>query len=357
MKKKLLAAAVVGALASPLAFAQNVTIYGGADVGYQNASGYSSGSANHNFVQSGQDFTSRLGFRGSDDVMPGMTALFVFEAGLNLDTGEQDTAGFWQRQSYVGLDSKQWGALTLGRQYTHMFNQYGTGTYSVLTAAGTLTPSGTNVRQSNYIKYSSPTFSGFTFGLGWAPGATAQGSPGVGSGGEPTTTNKDQGKYWDAQVSWRQGPIAVAFAHANTKAEAAGVKGEDKRNQLTGKWDNGTFGIYGGWAKDTLEGSLGGVSGSLDIKRYWAQPVFRFSGNDQVFGLWGRMKLDQDDSVKTTWWGVGYRHYMTKRSWVYAAWGTARNDDGAAFTPTTFATTAALGEDPRAIQLGVATTF
>ena len=53
MNKKLLAVAVVGALASPAAFAQNVTIYGGIDVGYQNASNYATGSVNHNFITSG----------------------------------------------------------------------------------------------------------------------------------------------------------------------------------------------------------------------------------------------------------------------------------------------------------------
>lgn len=366
MNKKLLAVAVVGALASPAAFAQNVTIYGGIDVGYQNASNYAAGNANHNFVTSGGDYTSRIGFKGSDDIMAGTTAVFVMEAGINADTGTSDEAkpntGFWQRQVYGGLDSKQMGALTIGRQYTHMFNQYGTGTWSVLTLAGTLNPAGFSagtggqmVRASNYIKYSSPTFSGFSAGVGWSPSARSAAEPQA-SPADPT----DNGKYWDGQVSWRSGPIALAFAHNNEKFAGATSTGELKRNQFTGKWDNGVFGVFAGYAKDTADGTtLFGAGATADIKHYWIQPVFRFGGNNELFGLWSRNKLEAGgESPKVTFFGITGRHYMTKRSWVYAAYGTAKNDDGLAAAPTTFAATVADdGRNPRGIQVGVATTF
>jgi predicted porin len=366
MNKKLLAVAVVGALASPLAFAQTTTIYGGIDVGYQNASSYAPGSINHNFVTSGGDYTSRIGFKGSDDLAPGLTAIYVMEAGISADTGLQDGSGFWQRQVYGGLDSKQAGALTIGRQYTHMFNQYGLGTWSVLTLAGTLNPAGYGgstqtqlVRASNYIKYSSPKFSGFSAGVGYSPGAgtianTVQ---------EPTTAPTDNGRYWDMQVSWAQGPFGVAFAHNNQKAATTTTTGELKRNQFTGKWDSGVFGVFGGYAKDTADGtiSFGGATvatGTLDIKRYWLQPVFRFGGNNEVFAIWNRQKFEAGGTeAKSTTYGIAARHYMTKRSWVYAGFGKSNNDAGIAASPTVFTTAVTAGEDPRAFQVGVATTF
>jgi predicted porin len=358
MNKKLLAVAVVGALASPAAFAQNVTIYGGIDVGYQNASNYADGSVNHNFITSGGDYTSRIGFKGSDDIMAGTTAVFVMEAGISADTGGTDSAGFWQRQVYGGLDSKQWGALTIGRQYTHMFNQAGLGGWSTLTVSGWLNPEGFGggtatqlVRASNYVKYSSPSFSGFTVGAGWSPQARGT--------SEPTAAPTDNGRYWDAQVSWRSGPFGVAFAHNNEKAATATVTGELKRNQFTGKWDNGVFGVFGGYAKDTADGTAPVVgTGNIDIKRYWIQPVFRFGGNNEIFGIWARNKLEGGGTdVKASWWGITGRHYMTKRTWVYAGWGQAKNDDGVNASPTTFAAAVADGQDPRALQLGIATTF
>lgn len=354
MNKKLLAVAVAGALASPLAFAQSTTIYGGVDVGYQNAANYTAGGdEGHHFIQSGQDYTSRVGLKGSDDLMPGVTALYVLEAGISVDQGTQDSAGFWQRQAYGGIESKQWGAITLGRQYTVMHNNYGAGTWSVLTAAGTLNPSGHIVRASNAIKYSSPNFSGFRVAALWTPKAT---------GGENTTADIDNGKMWEAGVLWAAGPFGASFTHGNLKAQAGTARGETKRNQITGKWDNGAFGVFAGWAKDTLtDASSIALTGDTEIKHLWVQPLFRFGGSNELFGLWARVKAEGDglgDNAKATWWGVGYRHYMTKRTWLYAAYGTVRNDDDAAFTPTTFAAgTPAFGEDPRALQLGVATTF
>src|SRR5689334_20159978 len=277
MNKKLLAVAVVGALASPLALAQTTTIYGGIDVGYQNASSYLAGSTNHNFITSGGDYTSRIGFKGSDDLAPGLTAVYVMEAGINADTGTSDEAkpntGFWQRQVYGGLDSKQFGALTIGRQYTHMFNHGGIGGWSTLTLAGWLNPEGfgggtaTQMgRAGNYVTYSSPRFSGVSAGVGWSPSAR--------TAAEPTAAPTDNGRYWDMQVSWAQGPFGVAFAHNNEKASTGGVSGELKRNQITGKWDSGVFGVFGGYAKDTADGSVTALgSASADIKRYWVQPL------------------------------------------------------------------------------------
>jgi predicted porin len=359
----------VGALASPLAFAQTTTIYGGIDVGYQNASSYAPGSVNHNFVQSGGDYTSRIGFKGSDDLAPGLTAVYVLEAGIAADNGTQDTAGFWQRQVYGGLDSKQFGALTIGRQYTHMYNQAGQGYWSALTLAGGLNPAGFGggtqtqmVRASNYVKYSSPKFSGFSAGVGWSPGAGGI----TNTGNEPTAASAargtDDGRYWDMQVSWAQGPLAAAFSHNNQKASTSTTTGELKRNQFTAHWDNGAFGIFGGYAKDTADGTItaGGFSatGTADIKRYWLQPLVRFAGNNEVFGMWGRQKFEVagTDAKSTTIALVG-RHYMTKRTWVYAGIGKSNNDDGVAGSPTVFATGVTAGQDPRGVQVGVATTF
>src|SRR5574338_1049444 len=79
MNKKLLAVAVVGALASPAAFAQGTptTLYGIFDMGYQNASG--TDVVNKNFFQQGQRDPSRFGIKGSEDLEAGMYAMYGFE--------------------------------------------------------------------------------------------------------------------------------------------------------------------------------------------------------------------------------------------------------------------------------------
>ena len=84
MQKKVIALAIAG-LVSGAAFAQsNVTIYGVADVGMQN---YNTGYGSKTTVVSGQNAGSRLGFKGEEALGNGLKAIFVLEAGLQIDTG------------------------------------------------------------------------------------------------------------------------------------------------------------------------------------------------------------------------------------------------------------------------------
>jgi predicted porin len=264
MNKKLLAVAVVGALASPLAFAQNVTLYGGIDVGLQRADSGQEGAKM--FVQSGQWYTSRLGLKASDDIGPGLSAILVMEHGLAADTGAAD-AVFWQRQVYGGLDSKQWGALTIGRQYTHMHNQSaGTGSLLATTGAGTLSWSGHTVRASNAVKYSSANYGGFNFGLLYGFG-------------EQAATSESDGRIWEAHVGYAMKPFAVDVATSRTKTDTGVVEGNAKRNQIVGKWDTGAFAVAVGLATDKTDGDLAEV----DQRVLWVQPGFRFGGNNEVY--------------------------------------------------------------------------
>jgi predicted porin len=67
-------------------------------------------------IDSGQASTSRLGFRGREDLGGGLSALFVLEGGLNGDAGTYTSGGRpFGRQSYVALAGK-FGELQLGRE-------------------------------------------------------------------------------------------------------------------------------------------------------------------------------------------------------------------------------------------------
>jgi len=342
MNKKLLAVAVVGALASPLAFAQNVTLYGGIDVGVQRADSGQEGSKM--FVTSGSWYTSRFGIKASDDIGPGLSAVLVAESGINADTGTTDAAGFWQRQVYGGLDSKQWGALTIGRQYTHMHNQSaGTGSLLATTLAGTLGFSQHLTRASNAVKYSSANYGGFNFGALYGFGED--------------TAFSDNGNYWEVHAGYAMKPFAVDFAHAVSKSETALGSADAKRNQLVGKWDTGAFGVAVGYATDKADDA-----DTLDRRVIWVQPGFRFGGSNEIYASWAKAKDKTDAEADATWIGVAYRHLFTKRTYAYASYGQTSNDNGAAQIPYSYAGprptgTAGLDEDAKAFNIGIAQEF
>jgi predicted porin len=127
----------------------SVSVYGIMDLGYvgSNAQTYGSTSPNLNSkvtvnqITAGAESTSRLGFKGTEDLGGGTSAIFTIELGLNPQnpqltgtsaasmaydqqgTSNAGGATVDNRQSFVGLQKKGVGAVMIGRQYTTMFDQ------------------------------------------------------------------------------------------------------------------------------------------------------------------------------------------------------------------------------------------
>ena len=106
-----------------LANAQSsATVYGIVDAGLRSGDGldsaYAASAGSATVVNSGINTTSRLGYRGAEDLGAGLQAIFNFESGLNVDAGAPvNAAKFFDRASVVGLKG-EWGTLTVGRQTT-----------------------------------------------------------------------------------------------------------------------------------------------------------------------------------------------------------------------------------------------
>ncbi len=173
MQKKLIALAIAAA-ASGAAFAQtNVTIYGIADMGFT-VRDNDAFSKNRYGFDSGVLSTSRIGFKGVEDLGNGLKAIFTLEYGLNMDQDQTiggGTGGLGARQQFVGL-SGNFGTIVAGRlQTTGLdFTVAGSalGGSSMLGATnqvekGLLLNSGS--RANNAIAYISPSFGGLTVAL------------------------------------------------------------------------------------------------------------------------------------------------------------------------------------------------
>lgn len=130
MKKSLFAVAALSALAGAAQAQSSVTVYGILDVGYvgsnsrhANGSNATVGQAQprtvykstgNQFTSSSQQ-TSRLGFKGTEDLGGGMSAFFTLETTV---TPNGTTAIGGTRQAFVGLNKKGLGAVSAGTQYT-----------------------------------------------------------------------------------------------------------------------------------------------------------------------------------------------------------------------------------------------
>jgi len=205
MTKTLIAASLMSVFTIP-AYAQNtVTLYGTLDAGLvfaNNQNGHS------NWQQgSGSVSNTYFGLRGSEDLGGGLHAIFTLESGFNLNNGnfnENDT--IFNRQAFVGLQSVQYGTVTLGRQYDSVvdylapLSEAGAG-YGDNLAAHPFDNDNLDNSFSvkNAVKYQSANYAGVKFG----------GLYGFSNAAGQFSNNR----AWSAGASYGNGPLSVAAAY------------------------------------------------------------------------------------------------------------------------------------------------
>lgn len=205
MKKTLLAAAVTGAFALSAQAQSSVTLYGTVDAGMvytNNQTGHSAWQQN-----SGGVSDTLWGLRGGEDLGGGLRAVFNLENGFNINNGTFRESGFeFNRQAYVGLQSTQFGTLTLGRQYDSMvdFLQPIAATGSGLGNNFAAHPfDNDNLDNTfsikNAVKYHSANYAGLEFG----------GLYGFSNGAGQFANNR----AYSAGLSYANGPLNVAASY------------------------------------------------------------------------------------------------------------------------------------------------
>src|SRR5438067_2403880 len=182
MNKKLVAVAVAGVLAAPLAAqaqTANVTLYGRLNIDYELVNGKQAPDAAGNQSNpSGSRLSSnssRLGVRGTESLGGGLNAIFQIESNVSGDTGNSSTSGLASRETFVGLQGA-WGTFKMGKflmpydDLHPIFGNVPTYTTSILSTAdlwsqGTLSKfaGGFDARLGNSLRYDSPVYSGFNY--------------------------------------------------------------------------------------------------------------------------------------------------------------------------------------------------
>jgi predicted porin len=374
MKKSLIALAALAA--SGAVFAQSsVTLFGVLDVGYERVktnSGTISGLA------PSANSSSRLGFRGVEDLGGGMSASFWLEAALNPASGigssgtsgnnqgapaagatalnGGSTAGglTFNRRSTVSL-SGGFGELRLGRDYTPTFWNYtiydpfGTNSVGSTLNAYVAPGSTTFVRASNSIGYFLPGNLGGFFGqamYAFGNRSSVETTARPAAYGTTPVGTEDNGKYFGARVGYGQGPINTAISYGRTKYAAGTNAGSILGLASTAfgdftdlSWGGSyTFGTVKAMAQISREKFADfGAPGNTATAKGWTLGVDWGVGAGDVLASYGRVTLDGvTGSPKSTKWAIGYVHNLSKRTAVYAYYAHVGNSGGAASTAASF---------------------
>lgn len=121
MKKRFAVLFAAGsAIAMPSMAQSNVTLYGLLDTTIRYTTNENAAGSGKVQMGDGVLTGSRWGLHGTEDLGGGTKALFVIESGFGPDTGVSQQGGrLFGRKAYLGLQGN-FGAVTLGRQFTVM---------------------------------------------------------------------------------------------------------------------------------------------------------------------------------------------------------------------------------------------
>ncbi|MFT3719456.1 porin [Pseudorhodoferax sp.] len=219
MKKSLIALAVLAASGAAMA-QSSVTLYGVLDIGASKLKGgkwgLNNGDEGYGGSPNGFQATSRIGFKGVEDLGGGLSARFGLETGgLDLSTGSSTLS--FGREAYVGLGGASWGLVQLGRTTSigadvmGTFDLNGTAYSSAYDRGGIsgVTWYGSS-RRSSQFKYTSPNFGGVVARASFI----AKGDQANAQGTNVTSAAKNQ---YSLGLSYANGPLAIG-AVAETKA-------------------------------------------------------------------------------------------------------------------------------------------
>ncbi len=356
MKKTLLALAALTAFAGVASAQSSVTLFGVVDL---NARNVKNDTLSIKSLSTDGNASSRLGFRGVEDLGGGMKAAFWLEAGVTPDNGtvgggnggatangipaagncvantttgaitcppaigqpSSASGAFFNRRSTVSLLGG-FGEIRLGRDYdpsfwNHtVFDPFGTNGVAsqtnIISAAPTVAPFGlaqTLVRVNNSIGYFLPAMGGL------------YGQVMVAAGENQVQANK----YLGGRLGYAAGPLNVAGAVGKTYRTGAMV-GDMKAMNAGISFNAGFMTVYGlydkydeGWK--SLKNFMGGVAVPMGAGTFKAS----YAKTDRVLA-------NGASSVKATQLGLGYVYDLSKRTALYTAFSRISNDAGLAYT-------------------------
>jgi predicted porin len=372
MNKKLVAVAVAGLLAAPLAQAQtaNVVLYGRINIDMEFVNGRLANNTDPNVYRVTSN-SSRFGLRGTESLGGGLNAIFQIENGsIRPTTG--DGGNLAGRDSFVGL-SGNWGTFKMGRYLAPyddihgIFGNDNTASTSILSTAsvwaqgfaGQPVNGGFDDRLQQSIRYDSPSMAGFT---GSAQFSTNGGQIGPGSSTAPASNTNAQ----SYGLFYRNGPaiIGAAYEYHHNQRGTAQLPLSDWAWSVAAKWQFSGFNIAGVYERMEYEVNNGPTNGQFrgKLKRnFWGvDTTINVGANGQFFLYYAQAGdgsgsaentpapvitpnavtgsnisrvagLAKGDNTGAKHWEVSYSYDLSKRTRIYTGYVKLNNDSNASY--------------------------
>jgi predicted porin len=386
MKKSLFAIAAVTAFAGAAQAQSSVTVYGLIDYGFAASNQTQAGASAVTKTQSSgivgsNQSTSRLGFRGMEDLGGGLGAFFTAEVALNTDNantagsataqtttanagqGMFGTSGASNRQMLIGLSKKGLGRASIGLQQTPFHNAVAatnaggannvmgdvlydragqTGT--VYSASGMGTNTGYTVRSTNAIILSSENISGFQVNAMLVARGSDTTQTAANTGGESSNTGAGVGinytlknlfvtaNYQEFNQEQQQGigattGAAPVFAVGyNGGTTTLGNNAKDTQQYYAATYDFGILKVFAGYINRKVVNN----DNNANYVTRTAQQIgvtAPITKTINVFASGGMGRINNTGTngptANFTGWQLGSNYVLSKRTNLYAIYGAS----------------------------------
>ena len=345
--KKLAIAAAMAALATTVS-AQNVQVYGVIDTGFQS---HDNGTDSYSRGFDSGVATSRLGFRGTEDLGGGLKANFQLEAQLNPSAGSVGSTTVaanetFNREAWVGLSSNILGEIRVGRQDVTYAQDVDSGTsqfgnFGNRAVNGTAIELGSDVK--NTVKYITPKLGGFYAQVGFAS-----------ANGAGATTDT-AGDHKGALIGYDDGRLRLFAGLHQVDATGATVATSKRDFKVLGAAYNLGYASVG---VTYAEGDVNNTNGADNKSTQGSVRVPLGRG----FAAHAIYAVAKDGSQATDGEGKGYTlgvsKELSKRTSLYAAYTSVDNEANARmYMAGQVAAPATAGLDTKTYTVGLVHSF
>lgn len=335
MKKSLIALAVLASSGAAMA-QSSVTIYGLMDVWVGSTKTdisstivpAANGSTRNSVLNSGGLATSRIGFKGTEDLGGGLKANFTIETAISPDAPQATRLG--SRIAKVGL-SGGFGEINLGPDWTPYDNTRfaANDTFTANIASSFSTWLSYEDNPNNMVAYTTPSFGGLTGSVAYAFGEDKTAAPG-----------SKASSITSLSLNYAAGPVVAGIAHQQQKQNGANGtfsaipgfltdplvvaaftlgNGKTSYTLINGSYDLGALKVVAGF--NTVKHVETGVAGSTKANEYNIGLEAPLGANLTIGGGYAQSKIKDNGTAvaKTTGYSVVAKYALSKRTLAYTA--------------------------------------
>jgi len=366
MQKKLIALALASAFAAPaFAATSNVDIYGVMNLSVERIDSGVSGADKSTSINNN---SSRLGFKGTEDLGGGLAAIWQIESSIATDNGSGNLAA---RNTFVGLKGG-FGTVMLGKIDTPMkglgraVDNFGDGIADSRNILGTAA-NGANIwdaRTNNTIQYVTPDFSGLSASLAYSTDTGTANNTNA-----PCIAGLDCNKNdaWSVAANYNNGPLLLGAGYEKHNVLNSLTSPNDISSKIWRVIAGYSFaGAKIGGLYEKASGDLVNNNDNLADRKAWG-----LFGNYAIGAITLKanyLKAEETNNVSNSGakqYTLGADYALSKRTTAYAFYAKVKND-GTALAGGAYGLGAAgtsnpslghMGDDPSVSGLGMKHTF